>query len=279
MPLSSSQAYARDLVLTQPSTVGKDDALAIVWQDDALVAINKPAGLLVHRSPIDRHETRFAVQQLRDQLGCWVYPVHRLDKPTSGLLLFALEPALASVLAQQFESRTVHKSYWAVVRGHAPAFKDIDHPLRDEVDSKGRVCNDGEHREAQTYLRCMASWVLPMPVDRYPEARYSLVELQPRTGRFRQLRRHLKHIAHPIIGDTRYGKGTHNRFFRQQLGCNRLLLASVGLTFDHPITGASLSLVAKPEASFQSVLAALNQMGEQRGEVPEVPNGTPGLAT
>ena len=245
--------------------------LSIVWQDDVLVAINKPAGLLVHRSPIDRHETQFAVQQLRDQLGCWVYPVHRLDKPTSGLLLFALEPEVAATLARQFEQRTVQKRYWAVVRGHAPSAIEIDHPLRDEVDAKGQAIEHGEHRDAQTSLRCLTSWVLPMPVDRYPEARYSLVELQPRTGRYRQLRRHLKHLAHPIIGDTRYGKGTHNRFFRQQLSCHRLLLASVGLAFDHPVTDVRVSLTAPPETSFQWVLEQLGQIGKQWGDIPEAP--------
>lgn len=245
--------------------------LAIVWQDDVLVAINKPAGLLVHRSPIDRHETKFAVQQLRDQLGRWVYPVHRLDKPTSGLLLFAFEPNVAAALAQQFEWRTVSKRYWAVVRGHAPMAIDIDHPLKDEIDHRGQVCDQGKYREAQTHLRCLRSWVIPIPVDRYPEARYSLVELQPRTGRYRQLRRHLKHIAHPIIGDTRYGKGTHNRFFRQHFACHRLLLASVGLAFNHPLSGERVSLTAQPEHSFQWVLDSLNQMDGSRGGSLETP--------
>jgi len=233
-------------------------SLSMVFQDDYLVAINKPSGLLVHRSPIDRHETRFAVQLLRDQLGGqWVYPVHRLDKPTSGLLLFALSPEIARQVSEAFTLGEVSKTYLAVVRGHAPLERFIDHPLEDEVDHAGRRIADGAAREAITSLSCLQHWTVPMPVDRYPEGRYSLVELRPQTGRHRQLRRHMKHISHPIIGDTRYGKGSHNRFFREHFNSHRLLLHAQGLELQHPVTAEPLLLEAKLDQDFAGVVNGL----------------------
>jgi len=233
--------------------------LSIVYQDDVLVAMNKPSGLLVHRSPIDRCETEFAVQRLRDQIGCHVYPVHRLDKPTSGLLLFALNSDVARTLAEQFESRRLHKEYWAVVRGHVTAAQRIDHPLNDEVDHRGQrfSAGDGASREAFTDVTPLRTWTLPMPVDRYPEARYSLVSLVPHTGRYRQLRRHMKHISHPIVGDSSYGKGSHNRFFRDHFASHRLLLAAVSMTFLHPVTNVEMTLSAPLLDDYASVLEQL----------------------
>lgn len=231
--------------------------LEIVYEDEVLVAINKPAGLLVHRSPIDKHETRFAVQRLRNQMGKHVYPVHRLDKPTSGLLLFTFSPVIARIVAEQFEARTVNKGYQAIVRGHAPDSCFIDHALKDETDHAGKRL-DGRScsvaREAQTSLTTLRRWTIPFAVDRYPTSRYSLVQLSPHTGRHRQLRRHLKHIAHPIVGDTRYGKGTHNRFFRDAAACHRLLLASVSLTLNHPVSGRRLAIQTSPDESFNRVI-------------------------
>lgn len=231
--------------------------LRIIWQDSHLVAIDKPSGLLVHRSPIDRYETQFAVQQLRDQLGRRVFPIHRLDKPTSGLLLFAFESATVAAIAGQFDQHTVVKHYRAVVRGHAPMSAIIDHPLREEIDRYGRRLAERTARPAETQLERLMVWTIPEPVDRYPEGRYSLVALTPRTGRYRQLRRHMKHISHPVIGDTRYGKGSHNRFFRERFGCYRLLLASVGLEFTHPVNGQRIALSCEPDADFQTVVSAL----------------------
>lgn len=232
--------------------------LTIVWRDESLVAIDKPSGLLTHRSPIDKRERDAAVQWLRDQLGQRVYPLHRLDRPTSGLLLFALDPDIARIVSEQFQQGRVDKRYLAVVRGHAPAAIEIDHPLRDETDHEGRRIADGVLRDARSSVSCLRQWTLPMPVDRYPEARYSLVELKPHTGRHRQLRRHMKHVSHPIIGDTRFGKGSHNRFFRDQFDCQRLLLASVSLRLQHPVSGEPLQIDAAPSADFAAVLAQLD---------------------
>lgn len=237
-----------------------EHTLPIVYQDSAIVVVYKPSGLLVHRSPIDKRETTFALQILRDQMGCRVYPAHRLDKPTSGLLLFGLTAQVAQHLGRQFMAGQVSKQYVALVRGHCETTGVIDHPLRDEVDTNG-VRTVGEvFREARTAITPLAQWILPLAVDRYPEARYSLVSLQPYTGRFRQIRRHLKHISHPIIGDTRYGKGTHNRFFREHFASHRLLLAATELRLTHPVSGQDLHIKAPLAEDFCRVLRNLDEL-------------------
>ncbi|WP_439101183.1 tRNA pseudouridine(65) synthase TruC [Congregibacter sp.] len=232
------------------------DPLEIVHRDSDLVVINKPPGLLVHRSKIDRHETRFALQLLRDQIGQHVFPVHRLDKPTSGLLAFALHPEVATLLSEQFARRKVTKQYLAVVRGYAPAEGIIDHPLTEKhdriADRQARTAKPPQ--DALTHYRRLAQIEWPEAVDRYPQARYSLMELRPQTGRKHQLRRHMKHIGHPIIGDANHGKGVHNRFFAEKLDCPRLLLACIGLAFEHPLSGDPLRLCAKPGVAFERLL-------------------------
>ncbi|WOJ96980.1 pseudouridine synthase [Congregibacter brevis] len=227
-----------------------------MYRDNDLVVINKPAGLLVHRSNIDRHETRFALQLLRDQIGQHVFPVHRLDKPTSGLLVFALSPRMAKILSGQFEQREVVKEYLAVVRGYAPLEGEINHALKEKHDriSDAQAEVGKPAQAALTHYRRLAQIEWPEAVDRYPQARYSLVQLCPRTGRKHQLRRHMKHIGHPIIGDANHGKGVHNRFFAEKLGCSRLLLACTGLDFDHPVSGAPLRLRAEPGTMFEQLL-------------------------
>lgn len=233
--------------------------LDILYRDDQLIAINKPAGLLVHRSNIDRHETRFAVQLLRDQIGRRVLPLHRLDKPTSGVLLFALDPVSAKTVGLQFERNLVQKHYLAVVRGWPPESAVIDHPLSRQFDDYGRrfnADNPAEQLPAVTEYRRLACIELKEAVDRYPTSRYALIELIPKTGRQHQLRRHLKHISHPIIGDANWGKGVHNRFFQQRFDCHRLLLTSIRLELQHPQTGCALSITAPLEDNFTHVIRA-----------------------
>ncbi|WP_298604079.1 tRNA pseudouridine(65) synthase TruC [Zoogloea sp.] len=233
--------------------------LPIIYQDERVVAIHKPSGLLVHRSELDRHETRFAVQLLRDQLGRHVYPAHRLDRGTSGVLVFALDKDTARSLGGQFERQEVVKTYLAVVRGHPPEAGHIDHSLsrrRDDAEWVGERSTD-EAQPAVTDLRRLATCELPHQVDRYPTSRYALVELTPHTGRRHQIRRHLKHIAHPIIGDATFGKGRHNRLFQQLFGCHRMLLACVRMQLRHPVDGRPLDLWAPPDGEFAAVLAAL----------------------
>lgn len=235
-------------------------SLPILYRDEFLVAVHKPSGLLVHRTDLDRHETRFALQMVRDMLGCKVYAVHRLDKGTSGVLLFALQPEVAQALTAQFETQQVAKTYLAVVRGHPPESGEIDHPLsriRDDYEWAGKNM-EAEAQPAVTRYRRLAIAECRVSVDKYPTSRYALLELEPLTGRRHQLRRHLKHIAHPIIGDSTYGKGRHNRFFQQAFGCRRMLLASVALRLTHPVTQAPLTLTAPLTDDFAQPLAALD---------------------
>ncbi|HAF56417.1 MAG TPA: pseudouridylate synthase [Thauera sp.] len=257
--------------------------LDILYRDDWLVAIHKPSGLLVHRSPIAAHEERFAVQLLRDQIGQRVYPAHRLDRGTSGVLLFALEREVARTLAQRFESQAVEKRYLAIVRGHPPEDGLIDHALVRRLDPVETRCGKGagardalpEDRDegdamatvdettqppaqsARTRFRRLATVELPHAVDRYATSRYALLALFPETGRRHQLRRHLKHIAHPIIGDATYGKGRHNRLFQTLFGSHRLLLACTRLALAHPVTGEPLAITAPPTEDFAAVVRHL----------------------
>ncbi len=234
--------------------------LPILYQDDHLVAIHKPSNLLVHRTSLDAHERRFAVQLLRDQLGRRVYPAHRLDKGTSGILLFGLTPAAGRAMSMAFEAQQVDKRYLAVVRGWPAEHGEIDHALERRVDDAelwGGSVPKGP-QDALTRYRRLATAELPWQVDRYPTSRYALVELDPLTGRRHQLRRHLKHISHPIIGDATYGKGVHNRAFAEAFGVSRLLLACVAMSLPHPVSGARLDLHCPLAEDFASVL---NQLG------------------
>ena len=239
------------------------DSLTVIYRDDHLIAIDKPAGLLVHPSWIDKSETRCAMMMLRDQIGQYVYPVHRLDKPTSGVLLFALSPDMARLLTAAFTEKRVQKRYLAVVRGYTDESGTIDHPLKEKLDkmTDRQARQDKPPQPAITEYRRLATLELPIRVDRYPSSRYSLVEARPQTGRKHQLRRHFKHLAHPIIGDTSYGKSNHNRLFAEQFDCHRLLLAATHLELSHPISGELLRLEAGLDASFSSVVAKFKLPG------------------
>jgi tRNA pseudouridine65 synthase len=246
--------------------------LPILYRDEHLVAVHKPAGLLVHRSPIDRHETRFALQLLRDQLGRRVYPVHRLDKPTSGVLLFGLTPETARAMARSFVDGAVRKTYLAVVRGIPEQQGVIDHPLLEEPDRLDYpIAQERGAQPAVTDYRRLASVELPCAVGRYPSSRYALLELHPRTGRRHQLRRHCKHIFHPIIGDSKYGEGRHNRFFREAFGCQRLLLVATQICLPHPCSGAELLIESTLEDSFTHLLKQLGWINSCQPISPAAP--------
>jgi len=253
----------------QPTLPGQPDGpLPILYQDEYIVAVNKPSGLLVHRSPIDRHETRFALQTVRNQTGRRVYPVHRLDKPTSGILLFTFSPETARTIVESFAAGSVKKSYMAVVRGYAQDEGIIDYPLVEEQD-KCDYPASVEEKDAQsaiTGFRCLARVEFPTAVGRYQSSRYSLVSASPQTGRRHQLRRHFKHIFHPIIGDTKHGEGRHNRFFREEFGIHRLLLHAVELTFPHPVTNLPVELVAPLDTELQTLM---NRLGWLSALPPE----------
>lgn len=217
--------------------------LPILYQDQHLVAVHKPSGLLVHRSPISQ-DTVFLLQTLRDQIGQRVYPVHRLDRATSGVIVFGLNSEAAQKLVQQFESRSVHKAYRALARGWLDEQGLIDHPVADEDSNQPA-------QEAQTRYRTLAQVELPVAVDRYPSSRYSLVAVEPLTGRRQQIRKHFKHISHHLIGDTTHGNGKHNRFFREHYNIHRLMLTAWQLGFAHPYTEQPLTLNAHIDPEWQ----------------------------
>ncbi len=241
--------------------------LEILYQDLSFIAVNKPSGLLVHRSKIDRHETAFALQQVRDQIGQRVYPFHRLDKPTSGVLLFALNPESARLMTEMFTTGKPQKRYLAVVRGYTKRHEVIDYPLNEELDQMSDQ-NASQNKAAQTavtHYQCVATVELPHAVGRYQSARYSLIEVTPETGRKHQIRRHMKHIFHPIIGDTTHGDGKHNRLFRNRYDCHRLLLHAAELSFTHPINGERISIEAPLDDTFSQVTQLFQLSKASRG--------------
>ena len=221
--------------------------IEIIYEDEFLVAINKEAGLLVHRSWLDKDETRFAMQLTRDAVDCHVFPVHRLDKPTSGVLLFAKSPSVARSLTEAFTEHKVTKQYLAVVRGFMPEQGTIDYALSFKPDAiADKFANlDKPPQEAVTHWQSLAQVELPFAVSKkHDTSRYSLMRLIPETGRKHQLRRHMRHVFHHIVGDTSHGDGRHNRFFRTQYGCARMLLHAQTLALSHPVTGEPLLLKA-----------------------------------
>lgn len=233
--------------------------LPILFQDRDLVVVNKHSGLLVHRSAIDRQAHEFAVQMVRDQLGQKVYPVHRLDRPTSGALVFALSSENARKLATEFSEGRVLKTYLALVRGTPPLHTIIDYPLKEELDeiADSQANVDKPAQDAVTEISTLATIEFPVQVDKFPTARYSLVKAQPKTGRKHQIRRHLRHLGHPIIGDVSHGSGKHNRYFRENLQVSRLLLACTEISFLHPTRNEPVKVQAPLAEEFRSLIQKL----------------------
>lgn len=226
--------------------------LEILYRDDELIAINKPAGMLVHRSWLDKHETQFAMQTLRDQIGQHVYPIHRLDRPTSGVLLFALNSEMAREMSHQFEQHQVQKSYLAVVRGFLNGEGRIDYPLKVQLDKiADKFAQPKAPQSAITDYRALAQVEMPYPAGKYATARYSLVHLTPITGRKHQLRRHLKHLFHPILGDTNYGDLHQNRALQANTDCDRLFLHCHQLHFSHPRHWQKIAIKAPLDLQWQ----------------------------
>ncbi|WP_151993278.1 tRNA pseudouridine(65) synthase TruC [Buttiauxella massiliensis] len=237
--------------------------LEIIYQDEWLVAVNKPSGWLVHRSWLDRHETVFVMQTVRDQIGKHVFTVHRLDRPTSGVLLMALSSEVAHLLSQQFENHQIQKRYHAVTRGWLEDDTVLDYPLVEELDkiADKKATQDKEAQPAVTHYRGLATVEMPVPVGRYPTARYSLVELEPKTGRKHQLRRHMSHLRHPMIGDSKHGDLRQNRAAAEHFGCERLMLHASQLSLNHPVTGEPLCLRASLDDTWMQMMSQFGWSG------------------
>jgi tRNA pseudouridine65 synthase len=219
--------------------------LEILFRDEHLIAINKPHDLLVHRSPIAADVEEFALQILRDQIGQWVTPVHRLDRKTGGVLLFALTKDAEIAMHKQFMEGQVGKKYLAIVRGHTPDNEEIDYPLRKE---------NGALQEAFTVYITLQRAELEISLGNHPTSRYSLVEATPTTGRMHQLRKHFAHINHPIIGDRPHGCNKQNRMFKERWGMNTMLLHASRQSFTHPVTGQPVVIEAPLHPEFLKVI-------------------------
>jgi len=219
----------------------------------------------VHRSRIDVHARQFALQMVRDQIGQPVFPIHRLDRPTSGVLLFALNRETAKILSRQFEDRTIEKSYTAIVRG-IPAQRGLwDEPLLEKPDPivDAKADRNKPAQPAITHFETVRSWEVPFSTGKYPHSRYSLVKISPKTGRRHQIRRHFNHMAYPIIGDTSHGDTSHgdrrhNRLFRQRFNSKRLLLVASSITLSHPDSQTRFSIQAELGLEFDHAIDQLN---------------------
>jgi tRNA pseudouridine65 synthase len=222
--------------------------LPIVYQDPFLVAINKPHGLLVHRSPVAADASVFAVQILRDQLGQKVHPVHRLDRKTGGVLLFALSDEVNRAMQMQFSGGLVRKTYHALVRGFTQDYGEIDYPLRRD---------DGVTQDAVTFYQTAERTEVDVPLGKHATSRYSLVELRPQTGRMHQLRKHMAHILHPIIGDRPHGCNKQNKHFKEHFEMSTMLLHASKIEFLHPVSGQAVLISAGPQSEFIRVLRVL----------------------
>lgn len=215
--------------------------LDILYSDEHLIAINKPHGLLVHRSSIAAEVEEFAIQLLRNQIGQKVYPAHRIDRKTGGVLLFALDKQTEIAMQKQFAENRISKKYLAIVRGHTPDAEDIDYPLRKE---------NGTLQEAFTSYRTLMRAELNVALGKHATSRYSLVEATPQTGRMHQLRKHFSHIFHPIIGDRTHGCNKQNKLFKEQWAMETMLLHAASVNFEHPVTGEIVIIKAPLQTEF-----------------------------
>jgi tRNA pseudouridine65 synthase len=208
--------------------------LEILYDTADLVAINKPHGLLVHRSPIAADATEFAVQMLRDQIGQKVFPIHRLDRKTAGILLFAKHQEALVEMSKLFEERRIQKEYEALVRGYCPQEGIIDYPLSE----------NGKEKEAISKFERIRYFEVPIPLGKHPTSRYTLVRIWPMTGRFHQIRKHFAHIFHPIIGDRPHGCNKQNGLWKNTFGFSHLFLQATKLSW-HEHAGNYIEIKAE----------------------------------
>ena len=222
--------------------------LEILYRDEYLIAINKPHGLLVHRSAIAMDAQEFALQMLRNQINQWVNPVHRLDRKTGGILLFALNKEVEVLMHQLFANNLVSKKYLARVRGHTPDAEEVNYPLRKE---------NGVLQEAVTFYRTLKRAEIDVALGAHSTSRYSLVEASPQTGRMHQLRKHFAHINHPIIGDRPHGCNKQNKLFKETWDMTTMLLHASELSFKHPLTERDINVEARTQEEFKRVMEVM----------------------
>lgn len=219
--------------------------LEVLFEDEDLIAINKPHGLLVHRSSIAADTSEFALQILRDQIGKTVYPAHRLDRKTGGVLLFSLNKEMDSAIQTAFSQNLIKKEYLAVLRGHTDPNGCIDYPLKKE---------NGTVQDAVTYYETLATTEINLPLGKHETSRYSLVLAKPETGRMHQIRRHFAHIFHPIIGDRPHGCNKQNKAWKEVFQHDTMLLHAKSLSFQHPRSQENILIVAKVQPEFKRAL-------------------------
>ena len=223
--------------------------LEIIHEDQWLVAVNKPSGIFVHRTKLDPTAKIFVVQTLRDQIGQHVHPAHRLDRKTSGVLLLGKTKQAHAIMSEQFRERKIEKLYHAIVRGYTDDEGLIDYDVTND---------NGKLQSAQSAYRCLERVEVPIAFGKHRTSRYSLVELDPITGRQHQLRKHMSHIFHPIIGDRPHGCNKQNRLFLEQFDMGEMLLHAKLLQFQHPYTGADICLEAAYPPHFLRMLEVLS---------------------
>lgn len=222
--------------------------LQILYQDNEIVAINKPNGMLVHRTKIASNTDKYILQELRNQIGLHVHPAHRLDRKTSGVLLFTLNKESLSKVRIQFEKKTVQKKYLAIVRGYTVAQDTIDYNLINEK---------GKSQKAITHYRTLKSTEINLPFGKHQTSRYSLVEVSPETGRYHQIRKHFAHIFHPIIGDRPHGCNKQNKLFLEHWHLSNMLLHASELKINHPSSDNTITFKADTPSEFKRMLAEL----------------------
>lgn len=225
--------------------------MEILFQDDHLIAVNKPAGLLVHRSSIAKDATEFALQKTRDFVGKEVHPIHRLDRKTSGVLLFTFDKNTLHSMQNLFNEGKVRKEYHAIVRGFTDDSGKIDYAL---VNDKGLT------QSARTIYTTHKKWEITKSFGRYKTSRYAYVHVFPETGRMHQIRKHFAHIFHPIIGDRPHGCNKQNRFFKREFNLMEMLLHAKSYSFEHPVTSDKIIIQAPLRNEFMRIVSLLDEL-------------------
>ncbi|MBK9734184.1 MAG: pseudouridylate synthase [Saprospiraceae bacterium] len=222
--------------------------MEILYEDDDIIAINKPNGMFVHRTYLDPEATEFVIQIVRDMVGHWVFPVHRLDRKTSGVLVLAKSQEVQSIMNTYFRDRHIEKNYLAIVRGFTEDEGIIDYDLEND---RGKI------QDAITHYKTIQKVEINISSGLFPTSRYSLAEVKPKTGRMHQIRKHMSHIFHPIVGDRPHGCNKQNKFFLSEFQMGSMLLHASCIAFEHPITKYPILIKAPIFGEFERMIKVL----------------------